>query len=67
MNCLSEIHQELIQIASTILKINERTASNVVKNSVIFSSIFITIISLIVIRYFYKYNHLEIDSKGFDI
>ena len=48
--CFNEIDQEPIYIEKIILKINERTATDVVKNSVIVSSLFITFISLIVIR-----------------
>ena len=42
---------ENINIDELNFKINEKTASNVVKNHVIFSSIFISVISIIVIRY----------------
>ena len=42
---------ENIEVEELIYKINEKTASNVVKNNVIFSSIFIAVISVIVIRY----------------
>ena len=48
--CLNDSEKEPIQIDEIVLKINERTATDIVKNSVIVSSIFITFISLIVIK-----------------
>ena len=48
--CLNESEQEPIEIDEIVLKINERAATDVVKNSVIVSSLFITFISLIVIK-----------------